>query len=59
MDIADIDLSLPLHYTNECHPNPAAIKLQVRHHPPALLAKTKAGVTPNERKLVATEVWVV
>jgi len=46
LDIADIDLYLPLHHTAWRHPNPAAIKLVVRHHPPALLAKNISGRIP-------------
>ena len=46
LDIADIDLRLPLHDTAQEHPDPTAIKLQVRRHHPALLAKSGGGQTP-------------
>ena len=59
--IAAIDLSLPLHHTARRLPDPAAIKLLVRHHPQALLAKDRDDDTPltcaiqcNENPAVVT-----
>jgi len=46
LDIAGIDLQLPLHLTAYFHPDPSALKLVVRHHHPALLAKDSDGATP-------------
>jgi len=46
--IADIDLCLPLHTIAQYHLDPAAIKLLVSHHPPALLAKTEVDQTPQD-----------
>jgi len=48
LGIADIDLCLPLHNTARWHPNPAAIKLLARHHPQALLVKSKECGTPMD-----------
>ena len=49
LDIADIGLRLPLHYTASHHSNPAATKLLVRHHRPALLVKDKYSDIPLNR----------
>ena len=46
LDIAADDLRLPLHNTAHYHPSPNAIKLLVRRHHPALLAKDSDGFTP-------------
>jgi len=46
LDIADIQLRLPLHDTAHYHPSPTAIKLLVRRHHPVLLAKDTDGLTP-------------
>jgi len=46
LDIADNALCRPLHRMAQRHPDPAAIKLLVSHHPQALLAKDKFGNTP-------------
>ena len=43
---AYIVLFLPLHYAASHHPDPAAIKLLVIHHPQALLAKRTYGDIP-------------
>jgi len=40
LDIANIHLRRPLHATAEFHPDPAAIKILVRHHPPPCSPKT-------------------
>ena len=47
LDIANIDLRLPLHHIAYFHPDPAATKLLVRHNPSALLAKNTDGRTPR------------
>jgi len=47
LDIVDLCLRRSLHHAAERHPDPAAIKLLVRHtHHPALLAKDTNGDTP-------------
>ena len=50
-DISDIGLRLPLHYNARYHPDPAAAKLLVRLHHPALLAKTKHGNAPLDHAI--------
>ena len=55
LDIATISLRLPMHCIAQDHPDPAAIKLLVRHHPSALLAKTKEGATPLDHAILSNE----
>jgi len=51
LDIADLFFRLPLHHTAWRHPDPAAIKLLVRHHHPALLAKTNSYHIPLDHAI--------
>jgi len=55
LDIADINFHLPLHLTAKYHPDPAAIKLLVGHHPQALLAEDKYGNTPLDLAIQVNE----
>ena len=51
LGIVNIYLCLPLHFTAKYHPDPAAIKLLVRHHPSVLLAKTAEGFIPLDHPI--------
>jgi len=53
--IADIHLRLPLHYIARNHPDPAVVKLLVRHYPRALLAKDISGDTPLDDAIESNE----
>ena len=55
LDIADDDLDLPLHHITEDHPDPAAIKLLVSHHPSALLAEDNSGDIPLDDAIESNE----
>ena len=46
LDIADFDLRLPLRYIAKRHPDPAAVKLVVRHHHPVLLTENNNHELP-------------
>ena len=55
LGIVNIYLCLPLHFTAKYHPDPAAIKLLVGHHPQALLAEDKYGNTPLDLAIQVNE----
>jgi len=55
LDIANMRLRLPLHYTAWHHPDPAAIKLLVLHHPSTLHAQTTDGHTSLDHAILSNE----